>query len=58
MTKNSKNNYSVIGIFMMLCLALVFSCTNVTNTSVIAHGKKTLAQPTFDTEGGQLTTEQ
>ena len=54
MTKNSKNNYSVIGIFMMLCLALVFSCTNVTNTSVIAHGKKTLAQPTFDTEGGAV----
>lgn len=54
MTKNSKNNYSIIGIFMMLCLALVFSCTNVTNTSVIAHGKKTLAQPTFDTEGGAV----
>ena len=48
MTKSYKKNYSIIRIIGMLCFALVFSCTNITNTDVITHEKKTLAEPTFN----------
>lgn len=35
---------------LILSFALIFSCTNVTNTDVVTQGKKTLAIPTFNTD--------
>ena len=48
MIRSNKKNNPIIRIIEILCLALVFSCTNVVKTDIITHEKKTLAEPTFN----------
>ena len=45
--KNMKKS-SFLG--MLLCIAIVFSCTNAPGNDVVITGKRTLAIPTFKTE--------
>ena len=45
--KNMKKS-SFLG--MLLCIAIVFSCTNAPGNDVVITGKRTLAMPTFKTE--------
>ena len=49
--KNMKKS-SFLG--MLLCIAIVFSCTNAPGNDVVITGKRTLAIPTFTTENSKV----
>ena len=53
MIKSSKKNHSVLAAIAIICM-FVFSCTSITKTDIISLAKKTLAEPTFSSDGGSV----
>lgn len=45
------NKFYSIRMFVLLCVALVFSCNNITTLEVIKHSKQKLAVPTHSVDG-------
>ena len=45
------NKFYSIRMFVLLCVALVFSCNNITTLEVIKHSKQKLAVPTPSVDG-------
>lgn len=45
-----RSSQYLMKILAVLCFAAIFSCTSVTNTEIVSHGKKKLAVPTVNIE--------